>query len=120
MGSCLRRNDGVGGAGVTGVGMMKCECALESGVATWALVDARGTPTTHLASPLEGGRDEFGRGWGMRCVGSCLCGNDGEGSAEVLEIGWCALAGSHPPPSLPLVGGRDELGTGGRFLPAQE
>ena len=61
LGSCLRRNDGGGGGGVS--------------VGWWLL----GTPTPHLTSPLEGGRDELGRGRVLGWVGSCLRRNDGEG-----------------------------------------
>ena len=36
-----------------------------------------GASTPHLASPLEGGRDELGKGVGWVVVGSCLRRNDG-------------------------------------------
>ena len=32
--------------------------------------------TPHLTSPLEGGRDELGKGWVLGRVGSCLRRND--------------------------------------------
>ena len=34
--------------------------------------------TPHLTSPLEGGRDELGKGWVLGWVGSCLRRNDGK------------------------------------------
>ena len=69
-GSCLRRNDGEGrrcdgvGRGSDGGGVGAI------GVGAWGareLVVARGRPTPHLASPLEGGRDELGKGEGGGC-----------------------------------------------------
>ena len=63
------------------------------------------------------------------------CRGDGKGVAWTdrgVARRFCALAGFHPPPNLPLEGGRDELGRGwgwpaegvaagdGWFLPAQE
>ena len=54
-GSCLRRNDGREGRGVT-------EGAVAWTIEVWTvMVDARGLPPPHLTSPLEGGRDEFGK-----------------------------------------------------------
>ena len=47
---------------------------------------------------------------GGGCAGSCLRRNDGRGDRGVGESGWWWLAASHPPPNLPLKGGRDELG----------
>ena len=35
--------------------------------------------TPHLTSPLKGGRDELGKGWVLRRLGSCLRRNDGKG-----------------------------------------
>ena len=48
-------------------------------------------PTPHLASPLEGGRDELGKEWVVggvvRLRGSCLRRNDGGGGAGMTEEG---------------------------------
>ncbi len=64
-----RRGDG-GGAGMTVGGGARTI----SGVGS-----VRRTP--HLASPLEGGRDELGKGvGGVVGVGSCLRRNDGGGA----------------------------------------
>ena len=88
-----------------------------------------GAPTPFLVSPLEGGRDEFSWG-GCRCVGARFPNSSlppfrgevrwGVGSHERAS-GRCAGHRSHarppaqarcadPPLSLPLEGGRDELG----------
>ena len=48
--SCLRRNDGEGAWGWSGGRAAR-------------LVRRSRTPTPHLTSPLEGGRDELGKGW---------------------------------------------------------
>ena len=60
------------------------------------------TPTTHPHREylLKGGREWKGKGE-TECV-----------AIEVVESDWWAFVASHPPPSLPLEGGRDELGRG--------
>ena len=45
------------------------------------------TPTPHLTSPLEGGRDELGEAVGVGVGGSCLRRNDGEGGAGMTREG---------------------------------
>ncbi len=78
-GSCLRRNDG-GGRGKSdgrGAGMVELVRRGRSGARDrWRML---GTPTPHLTSPLEGGRDELGERVGVEVGGSCLRRNDGGG-----------------------------------------
>ena len=78
--------------------------------------------TPHLTSPLEGGRDELGKGVGVGWVGSCLRRNDGEGRGDdgglgvgdrgVARFGGAGSWRSTPHLTSPLKGGRDELGKG--------
>ena len=74
VGSCLRRNDGGGAAWAIGVRR------------DWCGGSRRSTP--HLTSPLEGGRDELGRGRELGRVGSCLRRNDGGGAGVTEGQEW--------------------------------
>ena len=102
-GSCLRRYDGKGGAGMTAGPVGERRLAVAAAF------------HPHLTSPLKGGRDELGEGsgcvgvgaWVPACAGMTERGAQkrhwgaGMTSGRWAKDGWRWLAAFHPPPNLP-------------------